>query len=211
MSNHHETAPIEAFIERPVWRQADQHSGMVGEFEVVIGDQQNTPVILHGDVTGFSPRYAGWQPAIAGADGQVAGQAYHFAAIFTKVRVGDSVSAEQRQRRQGAMGVLIMQPGQQDSSVGQHLNLATCGLKTAFELANHAALLAESEVGRTVCEEACQTKPTALRSADFGGDQHAPLSIQRNTLGHAGDTAGEIHLGNASAGKLFVELPGTVE
>ncbi|MMZ69018.1 hypothetical protein D3C81_1938360 [compost metagenome] len=58
MANHHEAAAVEGFIEAAVGLEANQHAGMVGEFEMVIGDQQNMAVVLDYKVAGFSTRDA---------------------------------------------------------------------------------------------------------------------------------------------------------
>ncbi len=56
--DHHKTAAIEAVVQRALCGQPYQHGGMIGEFEVMIGHQQDATVVLHVDAAGLGAWYA---------------------------------------------------------------------------------------------------------------------------------------------------------
>jgi len=73
MPDHHETAAVELAVQRAVGIETDQQTDMIGQFEMMIGQQQDSTVLLHADIAGFGARHAWWQPVVTKAPGQVAG------------------------------------------------------------------------------------------------------------------------------------------
>ncbi|MNF95679.1 hypothetical protein D3C84_784430 [compost metagenome] len=148
---------------------------MIGQFEVMIGHQQYSTVLLHVDTAGLGARYARRQPDIAHAPGQMAWQAHHAAAIVAKPLDRLTLRVEQCQCRKRAVLAFVLQASDQDVSIGQHLHLARHGLETRFELADDTALSAKGQVRRTVLQQTRQAKAAAARHCDLCRHQQTTL------------------------------------
>ncbi|MNL79059.1 hypothetical protein D3C87_2055830 [compost metagenome] len=68
---------------------------MVGQFKVMIGQQQDATILLHTHITGFGAWHAWGQPAVARTHGKIARQAHHAATIVAKALSRTALLIEQ--------------------------------------------------------------------------------------------------------------------
>ncbi|MCY1465829.1 hypothetical protein D9M71_840270 [compost metagenome] len=73
------------------------------------------------------------------------------------------------------MSIFVMQAGEQNVAVGQHLNLAAHGFEARLELPDYAALIAECQVRRAIFEQTGQAKAAAVRHSDLC--RHQQLTV----------------------------------